>query len=195
MPNPFTTGPVPFRSSNAVVFEMENWRLEFMLKGFPPVSFNSNEAIVLTENAKTLGLLFAFLDPHRSIPDINALSFPELLDFHNAAIIDVARPFKQETHLNAGLQEFGASSPASETMELAGTWHNHSSLLAAVAPYAVSMESEELRKIGFVKKICAKSCTAQNGSISSLQAMASSEVMTIAALGRTIFIDIYIDTN
>ncbi|KAK7445133.1 hypothetical protein VKT23_015001 [Stygiomarasmius scandens] len=135
-----------FRSSDGVIFNINQKYLEVTTEGFPSSSVNGStatavpdEIIPLTESSATLKLLFKFVHP-KDQPDLWDLEFSALMDLANAAekyivynAINVCqirmRDFLPE-HVQE-LFEFGAT-------------YNHPSLLAAAAPLLVHKPLEDV---------------------------------------------------
>ncbi|KAJ3721293.1 hypothetical protein C8R42DRAFT_710341 [Lentinula raphanica] len=168
----FTTGDVSFRSSDGVHFRIDQWRLEFISNMFPPIICHPNEVIELSEDAKTLEILFTFLYPNRSTPDIGALSFDDLVKLVNATN-KYAFNSAIEISLSLHFQKYAQSFPL-RVLLLAGT-HNNSALLAAVAPYLINLKPEVIETIGFSAKLCTKWSEYQNKWFSTI--IASEEIL------------------
>ncbi|KAJ3816627.1 hypothetical protein F5880DRAFT_1512493 [Lentinula raphanica] len=148
----FTTGNVAFRSSDDVLFRMDQWHLVFVSKIFPPICCLPDEVVQLHEDSETLELLFTFVYPDLSIPDIGSLSFDTLKKLFVAAdkyafnaVIEICL---------AHFHRFAQTHPF-EILTLAGPY-NHRSLLTAVAPYAVNLTPELLAALGFSADLCVK---------------------------------------
>ncbi|KAJ3834511.1 hypothetical protein F5878DRAFT_645070 [Lentinula raphanica] len=148
----FTTGDVSFRSSDGVLFRVDQWRLEFVSDVFPPIRCLPNEVVPLNEDSQTLGILFTFLYPARPIPDIGALSFNDLVKLLNATD---KYAFNSAIEISLfHFQKYAQAYPL-RVLLLAGT-HNHGTLLAAVAPYLVNLKPEVVEVVGFSTKLCTK---------------------------------------
>ncbi|KAJ3756485.1 hypothetical protein EV360DRAFT_47877, partial [Lentinula raphanica] len=146
---------VSFRSSDGVIFRIDQWRLALMTDAFPPASSGCRpEGVVqlYDEDSETLEMLFVFLYPNLSIPDIGALPYDALVKLLNAAdkyaltsAIEICLCY---------LQKYVEDCPL-EILKLAGR-HNHYTLLAAVAPYLVNLLPAELKSKGFSPDLCDK---------------------------------------
>lgn len=76
---------VIIRSIDAGVFRLHKKYLEYGTGAFPPAETPTNDEVVeLSEDSKTLDILFRFVYPHR-YPDLDELCFDELLLLAEAA--------------------------------------------------------------------------------------------------------------
>ncbi|KAJ3764229.1 hypothetical protein EV360DRAFT_77648 [Lentinula raphanica] len=150
----FTTGNVSFRSSDGVVFRIDQWRLDFVSNyGFPVgISCLPDELVPLDEDSQTLDMLFTFMYSDRSIPNIGALPFDTLVKLLNA-VDKYAMNAAIEICL-CHLQRYAQTWPMRILM-LAGR-HNCGTLLAAVAPHLVNITPEVIETLGFSTKLCKK---------------------------------------
>ncbi|KAJ3762777.1 hypothetical protein EV360DRAFT_78996 [Lentinula raphanica] len=146
----FTTGDVSFHSNDGVLFRIDQWRLNLVSDGFPPLSCRSDGLEEIDEDSQTLEMLFAFAYPNLSIPDIGALPFDALVKLLNAA--DKYAFYSAIEICLCHLQKYAEVSPF-EILQLAGR-HNHRTLLVAVAPYVVNLPPEKLKSMGFHTDLC-----------------------------------------
>ncbi|KAJ3816285.1 hypothetical protein F5880DRAFT_1619527, partial [Lentinula raphanica] len=149
----FTSGNVSIRSSDGVIFRIDQWRLEFLTEGFPlDISCRPDEVVVLEEDSDTLEMLFTFLFPNRDIPDIGALPFNPLVKLLRAAD---KYAFLSATELSLShLQKYVQTWPM-YILILAGK-HNDRTLLAALAPHLVNVHPEVIKTVGFSTDLCKK---------------------------------------
>ncbi|KAJ3760780.1 hypothetical protein EV360DRAFT_39078, partial [Lentinula raphanica] len=145
---------VSFLSSDGVLFRIDQWRLELITDAFPPTGIRClpDELVKLHEDSQTLDMLFVFVYPNLSIPDIGALPFDALVKLLNAA--DKYAFHSAIEICLCHLQKYVESCPL-EILELAGR-HNHRTLLAALAPRLVNLPPEELKSKGFCSELCDK---------------------------------------
>jgi len=72
-----------------MLFKVKSFNLEFTSTGFPPsaVKYDEDAAtpIPLEEDSKTLDIVFSFAYPDLPLPDMNSLSFEDLLKVAIAA--------------------------------------------------------------------------------------------------------------
>ncbi|KIK51186.1 hypothetical protein GYMLUDRAFT_404898 [Collybiopsis luxurians FD-317 M1] len=150
--NKFQNGDVTFRSSDRVLFKVHRLNLEVVSQVFPATKLtSSNEIANLEEDSTTLDILFSFLYPDR-IPNLTPLSFEKIVDVANAANkygMDAAMII---CHLH--LQEFASKYPVT-ILKLAGQ-HDSDRLIAAVAPYLLSLTPTEVQSMGVPSKYCVK---------------------------------------
>ncbi|KAJ3739621.1 hypothetical protein EV360DRAFT_58051, partial [Lentinula raphanica] len=143
---------ITFRSSDGVLFRIDQWRLELVSDGFPPTSCRSNGLEKIDLDSQTLEMLFAFVYPNLPIPDIGALPFDALVKLLNAA--DKYAFYSAIEISLCHLQKYVEQRPF-EILQLAGR-HNHRTLLAAVAPHLVYVPPEDLKSMGFSTDLCDK---------------------------------------
>ncbi|KAJ3760781.1 hypothetical protein EV360DRAFT_80841 [Lentinula raphanica] len=149
----FKHGNVTFRSSDGIVFRIDQWRLEFMASGFPlDISCRPDEVVALDEDSRSLEILFTFLYPDRDIPDIGALPFDKLVKLLKAADKYAFLP-ALELSLSH-LQKYVQTWPL-RIFTLAGM-HNNSTLLAALAPHLANVTPAVIETVGFSTDLCAK---------------------------------------
>ncbi|KAJ3819655.1 hypothetical protein F5880DRAFT_1616258 [Lentinula raphanica] len=148
----FANGNVSFRSSDGILFRVDQWHLVFASTVFPPLCCLPDEVVELTESSETLEILFTFVYPNLPIPDIGLLPFDALKSLFLAAdkyafnaVIEISL-----SHLHKYVQAHPF-----EILTMAGRY-NTKSLLTAVAPYAVSISPELLEAMGFSTDLCTK---------------------------------------
>jgi hypothetical protein len=151
----FKDGDVTIRSSDRVLFRVHKVNLAIASEAFPSIvgtSASSDEVVDFTEDAKTLDILFHFAYPSRPIPNLGSLSFKELMEVAEAA---------GKWGLNYGLElscfhlQKYACNHSEEILRFAGRYDSEY-LVAAVAPYLVTMPTDAVAALGVSSKTCVK---------------------------------------
>ncbi|THU83694.1 hypothetical protein K435DRAFT_784083 [Dendrothele bispora CBS 962.96] len=135
--NANTGGDIVFRSSDNVLFYVHQKNLEFMSEGFPPTSHTSTsptEIVPLTEASSTLELLFQYTY-HQMPPDLDNLSFQDLMDLAEAAEKYVLH-YARKSCLTQ-IKKFIPKYPL-RILSFSGE-HGHDELIYKVAPHLMAL--------------------------------------------------------
>ncbi|KAJ3752702.1 hypothetical protein EV360DRAFT_54771, partial [Lentinula raphanica] len=141
---------ISFLSSDGVPFRLDRWHLALVSTVLLPICCLTDEVVELQEDSQTLEILFNFVYPARSIPDIGALSFDALMNLFNAAD---KYAFNSAIEISLShFQKFAKAHPFQILTSAAR--RNHATLLATVAPYSVNLSPKLLEALGFSTELC-----------------------------------------